>query len=140
MTLTERYQWAYGIAVLLTSGAYFVWLGVQLANEPAQSIEYVVPLLWTLLASFIVHTFGRGFAAHASRQDPGTDERDRAVNQRADALSFFVFSALAAVPLILGLAGDDGFWITNTLFLAFSLTAVIGVGLRAWFYRTGALA
>lgn len=140
MTITERYQWAYGIAVLLTSGAYFVWLGVQLASQPAQSIQYVVPLLWTLVASFIVHTFGRGFAAHASRNDPHTDERDRTIGQRADALSFFVFSALAAAPLILGLAGADAFWITNALFLAFSLTAVIGVGLRVWFYRTGALA
>src|SRR6187431_563601 len=88
MTISERYQWAYGFAVLVTSGAYFVWLGAQVANSPVDSIEYVTPLLWTLLASFIVHSFGRGFAAHASRGDAGSDERDRAINQRADALSF----------------------------------------------------
>jgi len=140
MTISERYQWAYGFAVLLTSGAYFVWLGIQLAGTSPENIEYVEPLLWTLLASFIVHSFGRGFAAHASRGDAGSDERDRAINQRADALSFFVFSILAAVPFVLGLAGASAFWITNVLFLAFSLTAIVGVGLRAWSYRTGALA
>jgi hypothetical protein len=140
MTISERYQWAYGFAVLLTSGAYFVWLGIQLMNEPATSVEYVAPLLWTLLASFIVHTFGRGFAAHASRGDHGTDERDRLINQRADALSFFIFSIMAAVPMALGLMGLDAFWMTNALFLAFSLTALAGVGIRAFSYRTGALA
>src|SRR6187402_3987709 len=120
MTITERYQWAYGFAVLLTSGAYFVWLGLRLAEQPADSIEYVTPLLWTLLASFLVHSFGRGFAAHAARGDSGSDERDRAINQRADALSFFVFSVLAAAPLVLGLMGESAFWITNSLFLAYS--------------------
>jgi hypothetical protein len=140
MTATQRYQWAYGFAVLVTSGAYFVWLGVQLASTPAADVEYVRALLWTLLASFIVHTFGRGFAAHASRGDSATDERDRAINRRADAICFLVFSVLAAVPLALGLADVDPFWITNSLFLAFSLTAIVGVGLRGWLYRTGVVA
>jgi Kef-type K+ transport system membrane component KefB len=139
MTLTERYQWAYAFAVALTSGAYFVWLGVQLSHTPAEDIEYVVPMLWTLLASFIVHSFGRGFAAGASRKDMRVDDRDKEVGRRADALSFIIFSVLVAVPMALGLAGMSTFWMTNALFLAFSLTAVANVAIKAVYYRRGVL-
>lgn len=139
MTLTERYQWAYAFAVAVTSGAYFVWLGMQLSHTAADDIEYVVPLLWTLLASFIVHAFGRGFAAGSARGDNRTDDRDKEVGRRADSLSFIIFSILAAVPMALGLMGFSAFWMTNALFLAFSLTAIANVGLKAVYYRKGVL-
>ena len=139
MTRTERYQWAYAIAVTLTSGAYFVWLAVQLSHTPADDIEYVVPLLWTLLASFIINSFGRGFAEHASRNERRTDDRDKEIGRRADALCFMIFSILAAVPMALGLAGFSTFWMTNTLFLAFSIAAVANVVIRAIYYRKGVL-
>jgi hypothetical protein len=139
MTLTERYQWAYAFAVAVTSGAYFVWLAAQLTHTPPDDIEYVAPMLWTLLASFIIHSFGRGFAAHASRTDMRVDDRDKEVGRRADALSFLVFSVLAAVPMALGLAGASTFWMTNSLFLAFSLTAIFNVAAKAALYRKGVL-
>lgn len=140
MTVTERYQWAYAFAVFVTSGAYFVWAGIQLAHSPASDIDYVKPLLWTLGASFLIHTFARGFATHAAGGDTGTDERDREVSRRADSITYLVFSGLAAVPLALGLADLDTFWITNSLFLAFTLAALIGVTLRVWLYRKGGVA
>lgn len=34
MTTTERSVWAYLVAVVLTSGAYLTYLGVQLASTP----------------------------------------------------------------------------------------------------------
>jgi hypothetical protein len=140
MTITERYQWAYAFAVLVTSGAYFTWLGIRLTDTPASDVEFVRPLLWTLGASFLIHTFARGFAAHAARGDSGTDERDRQVSRRADSITYLIFSSLAAIPLALGLADVDTFWITNALFLAFSLAALTGVALRVWLYRKGDLA
>ncbi len=137
MTLAERYQWAYGVAALVTSGVYFGWLALQVAAGPVDEIDYVRALLWTLLASFLVHAVGRGLVRGHPASEERRDERDRDVDLRADALSFYVFSALAAVPLVLGLAGVDPFWTTNALFAAFSLTAVLGVVSRATLYRTG---
>jgi len=136
MTITERYQWAYGLAVFVTSGAYFGWLGGQLTHIPAGEINCVTPLLWTLLGSVGIHTLGRGFAAHAAQDESRTDERDVHISQRADSLCFLIFSVVAAVPLLLGIASVQPFWITNALFPAFSLTSVVGVGLRVWLYRT----
>lgn len=135
MTLTERYQWAYGIAALLTTAAYVVWLGIQLTHTAAADIDYVRPLLITLLASFVVHSLGRGAAKGAtSADDAVADERDREVTQRGDALTFYVFSALAAVPLALGMMGLDPFWITNSLYLAFAVAAVFGVAVKTALY------
>ncbi len=136
MTLTERYQWAYGSAALLTTLVYVVWLGVQLTHTTAADIQYVKPLLLTLLASFVVHSFGRGAAkGSTAAADAVVDERDREITQRADALTFYVFSGLAAVPLVLGLLGTHPFWITNTLYLAFATAAVFGVVVKTALYR-----
>ncbi len=138
MTLSERYQWAYGFAASVTTAAYFGWLGWQLTRTPAGEIDFVRPLLWALFASFVIHALGRGVAAGAARDENGAeDERDRAVGRRAAAVSFRVFSGLVAGPFVLSMIEVDPFWVTNTLFLAFASTAVLGVILRAVYYRAG---
>lgn len=140
MTLSERYQWAYGFAAFVTAAAYFGWLGRQLTRTPVGEIEFVRPLLWTLLASLVIHALGRGVASGAARSgDEGRDERDRAVSRRAEAISFRVFSVLVAGPFVLSMIEVDPFWVTNSLFLAFAATAVLGVVLHAVYYRTGAV-
>lgn len=73
----------------------------------------------------------------ARPKDRVTDARDRDVNRRGDVLTFYVFSALAAIPLALGLMGLDTFWITNALFLAFSITAVFSVAAKLAIYVKG---
>lgn len=137
MTFTQKTQVAYGVAALVTTGVYFVWLAIQLQNTPTNDVDYVPALLWTLLASFIIHSLGRGMAYGARPKDRLSDERDREVTRHGDALTFYVFSALAAVPFILGLIGLDAFWITNTLFLAFAITAVFGVAAKLVIYGKG---
>ncbi len=135
MTLTQRYQWAYGTAVVLTTAAYAVWLAIQLSQRPAADIDFTRALITTLIASFVIHTFARGSARGGVRnEDAVTDDRDRAINERGDALTFYVFSGLAAVPLALGLANVDPFWITNSLFFAFALAAIFGIVAKSVLY------
>lgn len=138
MTFGLKTQRAYGFAALVTTAVYLGWLGVQLTHTPAAHINYVPALLWTLGASFLIHTFGRGMAYGKRPADRLVDERDKVVAQRGDALSFYVFSALAAVPLVLGLLQVHPFWITNALFTAFSIAAVFGVIVKSALYSSGA--
>lgn len=138
MTFEEKSQWAYAFAAFVTATVYFVWLGAQLADEPAAAIGYRGALLWTFGASMLIHAVGTGIArASVPRGADRADARDREVNRRGDALSFYVFSTLAAVPLVLGLIDVDAFWIVNSLFAAFALTAVSGVVVKAVLYRRG---
>ncbi|MFW2512757.1 hypothetical protein ACNI3K_03165 [Demequina sp. SO4-13] len=138
MTFEQKTQWAYGFAALITTAAYVVWLAVQLDSTPAADVDYVPALLWTLGASFLIHSVGRGMASGARPKNQVTDERDREVTRRGDALTFVVFSALAAIPLVLGMLEVDPFWITNALFIAFAIAAVFGVVVKSVLYAKGA--
>lgn len=138
MTFEQKTQWAYGFAAAVTTIAYFAWLGVQLSTTPAGDVNYVPALLWTLGASFLIHSLGRGLAHGSRPKDRVSDERDREVNRYGDALTFYVFSGLAAVPLVLGLFELDPFWITNALFAAFAVAAVFGVIAKSVIYAKGA--
>lgn len=137
MTFEQKTQWAYGFAALVTTLVYVGWLAIQLRDTAAEDLNYVPALLWTLLASFIIHSLGRGMAYGKRPSDRRIDERDREVSRRGDALTFFVFSGLAAIPLALGMAGLDAFWITNSLYLAFAISAVFGVIAKSFIYGRG---
>lgn len=137
MTFTQKTQMAYGVAALVTTGAYAVWLLAQLQHTAAPDIDYVPAMRWALLASLIIHSLGRSMAYGTRPKDRFSDARDRDVNRHGDALTFYVFSALAAVPFILGIAGQDAFWVTNTLFLAFTIAAVFSVAAKLVIYGKG---
>lgn len=137
MTFEQKTQWAYGFAALVTAVVYVVWLALKLDTTPAADIDYVPALLWTLGASFVIHSLGRGMAHGSRPKDRVSDERDREVGRRGDALTFYVFSALASVPLVLGMLEVDPFWITNALFVAFATAAVFGVIVKSVLYARG---
>lgn len=138
MTFEERSQWAYAFAALATTLVYFTWLGLQLADRPAAQVEFVKPLLWTIGASMIVHALGTGFVRGSNPADADKrDDRDREVGRRADAISFLVFSIAALPGFVLAIVDADTFWIANSLFAAYALTAVTGVVTRSVLYRRG---
>ncbi len=137
MTFALKTQLAYGFAALATTAVYAVWLGMQVAERDPAAIDYVGALLWTLGASMLIHALGGAFVRGRRPQDQVTDARDREIGMRADALTFLVFSILAAIPLVLGMLGAHAFWITNVLFFAFALAAVFGVVARVVLYRRG---
>lgn len=138
MTFNEKSQWAYAFAAFVTSAVYFTWLAIRWADQPVDLIDYRTALLWTIGISMLIHALGTGMArGSVPKGQDKSDPRDREINRRGDAISFYVFSSLAAIPLILGLLEADAFWITNSLFAAFAFTAVLGVVLKAVLYRKG---
>lgn len=138
MTYTQRLQVAYAVAALTTTVAYAVWLGFALADTAAGDLDYRTPLLIAIGASIVINALGRGHATFVSRHEPVVDQRDQQINQWGDATSFYVFSGLAALPLIAGIAGASAFWITHGLYFAFAITAVFGVVAKSVRYAKGA--
>ena len=138
MTFHEKSQWAYAFAAFVTAAAYFAWLVTQLVDTPAGDIAYRGALLWTIGISMIINALGTGFVRGVTPKGGATaDPRDNDVNRRGDAFSFYVFSALAAIPLALALLEAPMFWVANVLFAAFAFTAVFGVVVKAVLYRKG---
>ncbi len=79
---------------------------------------------------------GRGWVR--DRTLPGddlTDERDRELARRADALTLNVFMGLVAVPLVLGLFGAERLWLVVSLFAAYLLAALVNAVIRLALYR-----
>jgi hypothetical protein len=138
MTFHEKSEWAYAFAAFATATVYFAWLGIQLGNAPAADIDYRGAMLWTIGVSMLVHSLGTGIVRGSTPKGADkADLRDKEVNRRGDALSFYVFSSLAAIPLVLALVNAPMFWVANVLFAAFAFTAVFGVVVKHVLYRKG---
>lgn len=137
MSFELRGQLAYGFAALVTAAAYVIWLAIQLDTTPAADVEFARALIWTITGSSLIHAFGRAAVRGRGPHAELTDQRDKEIGRRADALSFYVFSILGLAPLILAMERADAFWIANSLFLAYVATALFGVAARVVLDRRG---
>ncbi len=140
MSFEEKNQWAYGLAALVVGTVYFVWLGRQIADASnVADISYVRTLLWAIGAGIIVNIFFGMFARGSNLQEPDkTDERDRNVGRFADQISGIGFAILVLGPFTLAMLDAETFWIANSIYAAYVLTAIIGVVARSVIYRKGA--
>jgi hypothetical protein len=135
MTFEEKSQWAYGFASLIVPATYFAWLARKIGDAGAVAdIAYVRTLLWAIGAGILVNGIdGRRAAKGAGLKD----QRDREIARRGNAIGFIVFSVLVVAPFALALRDAETFWIANAIYLAYALTAVIGVAIKAVLYRKG---
>ncbi|TMR21752.1 hypothetical protein ETD86_13895 [Nonomuraea turkmeniaca] len=138
MASEEKRAW---IMVVVSVAGYGIYLAIILGRAgptPLTEVSYVAPLLWSIggacLASivlFIVFSL-------ASPADVGKkDQRDREIHRYGEyaGQSFLVAGAIAA--LVMAMAEWNHFWIANTLYLAFVLSAVLGSTLKIIAYRRG---
>ncbi|TCO44265.1 hypothetical protein [Actinocrispum wychmicini] len=138
MTLEEKRAW---IMIVVSAGAYATYLVVVLGRVGGgrlADVSYVSTLLWTVGIS-IVASIVLSIAASATtpRDDAIKDQRDREIGRFGEYVgqSFVVIGAVAALALSMAMA--DYFWIANAVYLAFTLSAVVGSVARIFAYRTG---
>jgi len=138
MTFEEKNHLAYGLTSLIVLVIYLVWLIGAIQDSPVQDIGYLRALLWAFGVGIGLNIVG-GVIASASnpREADKKDIRDRDINRRGDAVGFYVFSVAATGPLILAMVGADQFWIANSLYVAYALTAVVGSAVKLAAYRRG---
>ena len=139
MTFEEKSQWAYGFASLVVPAIYLVWLARQIADAAEVSdISYVRTLLWAIGAGIIVNMVGNSFVRGSNLAEADKrDRRDREIRVRGDAASFIVFSILVVAPFVLAMRDVETFWIANSIYVAYVLTAIVGVVVKAVLYRKG---
>ncbi len=139
MTFEEKSQWAYGFASLVAPAVYLVWLAGKITDVTSVAdIDYVRTMLWAIGAGIIVNVIG-GMFVRASNPDEADkrDARDRDIIRRGNAVGFIVFSTLVVGPFVLAMRDADTFWIANALYLAYILTALTTVVVKATLYRKG---
>lgn len=138
MTFEEKRAWIMGVVAV---GAYAAYLAIVLGRAdgtPLADVAYVSTLLWTVGAAIVVSiALNIGIAVAAPKDANRKDQRDREIGRFGEytGQSFVVLGGMAALGL--AMAEVDQFWIANTIYLAFVLSAVLGSAAKLAAYRCG---
>ncbi|MFD4723073.1 hypothetical protein ACFWOY_31490 [Streptomyces sp. NPDC058423] len=138
MAFEEKRAWIMGMVAI---AAYATYLAVVLGRADGialAEVPYASVLLWSVGAAVAVTIALHIAIALASPGEAGPkDERDRSITRFGELTgqSFVVLGGVVA--LVLAMAEVDHFWIANTVYLAFVLSAVLGSVARISAYRWG---
>ncbi|WP_410644719.1 hypothetical protein [Amycolatopsis sp. lyj-346] len=141
MTHEEIRAWILGAAAIASYAVYLVVVLGRAGGRPLAETPYAGALLWTVGASIagtIVLSILASILTSVISGDAGkADQRDREIGRFGEYVghSFVVIGAVAA--LLLSLAEAPHFWIANAVYLAFTLSAILGSIARIFAYRRG---
>lgn len=130
MNYQEKTAWAYGAVAFVVPVVYFALVLPRAATTDVAEIDYLWMLLSAIAAGIVLNAF-------AVPRPGKTDERDAQIYQRGGFIAFMVMSALTVIPLGLALAKVPHFWIANSIYLAFVLSAITLSAVRIVAYRRG---
>lgn len=136
VTHEEKRAWILGISAIASYAVYLVVVLGRAGGRPLADVPYVATLLWTVGVS-IVATIVASILAAVISKDGAKDQRDREIGRFGEYVghSFVVIGAVAA--LLLAMAQAPHFWIANAVYLAFTLSAILGSIARIFAYRRG---
>lgn len=142
MVYQERNIWSSLIVSILGMIAYVVVILQAAEGGPVTEVDWVPIMLWTIGASIvgaIVVSIVWGMLA--GMRDPDgvgrSDQRDRDIAQMSNRVgtAFLVIAGLGVIALCAVQA--DWFWIANTMFFGFAISAIVGGIASVIAYRRG---
>ena len=138
MSIEEKRAW---IMLVVTICAYATYLGLVLGRMgagPVGEVAYAATMLWSIggaiVAAIVLHIVA---SATTPKDAAQKDQRDREIHHFGDYVgqSFVVLGGVAALGL--ALAESPHFWIANTIYLGFVLSAILGSTAKLVAYRRG---
>jgi hypothetical protein len=141
MVYRERNAWSGLIASILAVGAYIVVVFAQAGGGPLDAVDWLPLMLGAIgvgiLLSIAVSIVWGIVVGLRDSEANASDIRDRDINQLGVRVeqSFLVIAGLGVIALCA--IGADVFWIANTMFLGFAVSAVVGGIARVVAYRRG---
>ena len=138
MSFDEKNAWAFGVIALVTYGAYATWVLVQAREVPLADVDYVWPMIGTIVAAIILGIIASIVISISRPSEAGiSDERDRAINRRGEQIgqSFVVIGGVSV--MFLAMIEAPYFWIANAMYLAFVLSALLSTATKVAGYRWG---
>ncbi len=138
VTYEEKNQWVYLVAIVLTVGAYLVVVSGLATNTPVTEIDYVPTLLLAIGVGIGLAIAARIVVEIVSQSESDkADVRDRDIGRLGEYVTGILLGIGMIVPFVLALAEADHFWIANTIYLAFALSALVGTAVKLVAYRRG---
>lgn len=136
MTPGEKRWWAYGVVALVVPAAYVAYLARQ--SAAVTEIDFQRPLLTAAVAGVVLAVMSRIVVDIAS---PGTapmrDVRDAEINRLGEYVGGVVCAVGMVVPFGLAIAEAEYFWIANSAYLTWVLSAVAATTVKLVAYRRG---
>ena len=138
MSFEEKYIWVLGVLAAATYAVYLAVMIPRLGTAPVGEVPYIDAMLWTIggsIVASIVITIILGI--FSPRTAGKKDARDREIGRHGEYVGqgFVIAGALGA--MILAWLEVDWFWIANEIYLAFTLSAILGFITKVVGYRTG---
>jgi hypothetical protein len=142
MSSEERGQWVYLVAIGLTYAAYVAIVFRQATQTPIPDIDYIPTMLGAIgigIALSIVGRIAGEIAGHVAEPSDShePDVRDRDIGRFGEYVAGTVLGIGMIVPFVLTLAEVDYFWIANTMYFAFVVSALVGAVMKLVAYRRG---
>ncbi|CAH0223168.1 MULTISPECIES: hypothetical protein [unclassified Microbacterium] len=142
MVYHERAAWAGLVASVLTLAFYITAVLLQADGGDLTAVDWFPLMLWTIgggIVATIVITIVWGILAGIRDRDGAMtgDIRDRDINRLGGRVEsgFLTIAGLGVIALCA--VGADAFWIANTMFLGFAVSAFVGGIARVIAYRRG---
>lgn len=142
MVFEERNAWAGLILTPLVMIVYVVLVLQDAGGGPLTDVDWFPLMLWVIgggIVATIVVSIGWGLIAGIKDPDGvgRSDIRDRDISRMGGRVEqgFVVIAGLGVIALCA--VGADVFWIANTMFAGFAVSAFIGCIARVIAYRRG---
>ena len=142
MVFEERNAWAGLILTPLVMILYVVLVLQDAGGGPLTDVDWFPLMLWVVGGGIVVTiavTIGWGLIAGIKDPDGvgRSDIRDRDISRMGGRVEqgFVVIAGLGVIALCA--VGADVFWIANTMFAGFAVSAFIGCIARVIAYRRG---
>ncbi len=139
MSLEEKRAWIMLVVTICAYTAYVsVILGRAAGGAPLAEVRYAATLLGSIggaiLASVVLHIAA---SIASPRGADRKDQRDREIHHFGEYIgqSFVILGSTAALGM--AMAELPHFWIANTIYLAFVLSAILGSAAKLVAYRRG---
>ncbi|MBC6451438.1 hypothetical protein GPZ80_30195 [Actinokineospora sp. HBU206404] len=126
------------VVTVAAYGVYLITVLGRTGDVPLADVPYVSTMLWTIIGSIVATIVLNIVVSIASREDAAQkDQRDREIARFGDyiGMSFVVIGAVAA--MLMSMAQWNHFWIANTIYLGFALSAALGSMAKLAAYRRG---
>lgn len=138
MSFEEKWAWIFGAITVGVYGAYAAIVLSRAESSPLAEVAYESTLLWSIGAAIVLGIVLRiGLTIASPEGAEGPDVRDKEIERTSEHIgqSFVVIGGVAAIGM--ALAEVEHFWIANTIYLAFALSAVLSSIAKVVAYRRG---
>jgi len=142
MVYEERNAWSGLLVGAVVITAYVIIVLQRASERPVTEVDWLPPMLWTIgigIVATIAISIVWGIVAGANDPDGvgRSDVRDRDISRMGSRVeqSFVVIAGLGVIALCA--VGADVFWIANTMFAGFAVSAMVGSIARVVAYRRG---